>query len=279
MAKASNFRHKPLGPDSPEAVFEDLRARGFEPNSSGKLLILSSSKYQEAVLYSPHARTTRHLDVHQDRLRSANRFALLDVIGPFVVAAGQPSKQGWTSYNIVDWRRFHYAVAGMHNRIAAQPLLKPLRQQPTGGATLSMKDEADIAALQHVLTFTQKRVHNTMTNVLLRSWTGFELLEGDSDSAMFDVMVKDFDSHGQDLLVEVKGSTNDPEIRMAIGQLYAYAHALGAGNDYQLAVFVPEKPAEHLVKLLEWLQIGMLWLDGASIRTSTEWLRVLASDV
>lgn len=264
-------------PNSAAEVFEQLRIRGFALNAPGKLLVLLQGEFQEAVLYGPHSRTTRHLDLHHKRLAYHPEF--LKAVGPFVTKATQkPDPNGWTSYHIDDWPSFYDAVIGLKAPATPRATSRLLQAQPTEGSDLSLKDECDVVALQEARAVSQKRLHNAMTNTLLQSWKRFQLSEGDSDAAMFDVLVRSFDGQGHDLLVEVKSSTRDPDVRMAIGQLYAYAHAIDPTREHRLAVLLPARPAQHLADLLDWLQIGLLWLDGTVVRTSSPWLQVVASD-
>lgn len=158
------------------------------------------------------------------------------------------------------------------------PTKQLLRQKPTNGNALPLKDEDDIVSLQGARELVQRRLHNTMTNTLCALLSGHTLLEGGNKSAMFDAMVKDYNGDGDDLLIEVKSSTEDAHIRMAIGQLYAYSHQLKPTNDLRLAVLLPHEPAQHLKELLDWLDIGAMWLTPEALATSTTWLKGLAND-
>jgi hypothetical protein len=99
---------------------------------------------------------------------------------------------------------------------------KLLEQKPTEGSKLPLKDEHDIESLQKECTVTSRRIHNRLTNQLRTSLSDYTLLEGSSKSAMFDVLVKDFDGKGNDLLVEVKSAVETAQVRMAVGQLFDY---------------------------------------------------------
>ena len=93
---------------------------------------------------------------------------------------------------------------------------------------------------------------------------------------MFDVLVRKFDAQGRDLLIEVKSIADEPNVRMAIGQLDAYTYALGLKRDQPRAVLLPCKPGQHIVELLQWREVGLLWFDGDfSLKTDTSWLKRL----
>jgi len=72
-----------------------------------------------------------------------------------------------------------------------------------------------------------------------------------------DVYVKDLN-----LLVEAKGSTDRQSIRMAIGQLVDYGRFVPGGT--QLAILLPSRPREDLVRLIEHAEIKMIYEDGDS---------------
>jgi hypothetical protein len=158
------------------------------------------------------------------------------------------------------------------------PKKQLLRPKPIGDNSLPLKDEDDIVSLQGARDLIQRRIHNTMTNRLCALLSKYTLLEGGSKSAMFDALVKNYNGKGDDLLVEVKSSAEDAHVRMAIGQLYAYAHHLSPAGGLHLAVLLPQEPEPHLKKLLDWLSIGIMWLTPQALATSSVKLKGLAID-
>lgn len=156
------------------------------------------------------------------------------------------------------------------------PTKQLLRLKPTSGNKLRLKDEGDVLILQDARQLVQKRLHNSMTNRLRKLLSGYTLLEGEEKSAMFDVLVKKYNKHQDDLLIEVKSSAEDAHVRMAIGQLYSYWYQLKMDREPHLAVLLPDEPSPHLSALLEWLGIGVLWFDNDTLATSSTWLRGLA---
>lgn len=134
-------------------------------------------------------------------------------------------------------------------------------------------DASDVASVKQGGTVRQRRIHNQLRNKLLECLEDrFLLREGRSDECMFDVMVKEFDGEN-DLLIEVKSSLEQGQLRMAIGQLYDYWFRLkGPETDEYLAVLVPEEPNTEQIALLGWLDIGVLWFAEGKLVSGTEWL-------
>ncbi len=154
-----------------------------------------------------------------------------------------------------------------------------LRLLPEDGDTLPLKDEEDIRRLQQALDVAQRRVHNRMTNdlrVALARWT---LFEGRLADCRYDVLVSDYDGAGNDLLLEVKSTTDSAQVRMAIGQVFNYWHRLsGPTDDCHTAIVLPERPDAATEELLLWLEIGLLWFEDRQLRTDTEWLQPFVAE-
>ena len=121
-------------------------------------------------------------------------------------------------------------------------------------------------------TAARKKLHNTMTNRMCDLWTGYTLTEGAGTSAQYDVMVKDYNGNGCDLIVEVKSSTETPNLRMAVGQLYSYWYRLNHKREFDLCVLLPAKPSQDDANWLEWLEIGLIWFSDGELRTDCDWL-------
>jgi len=150
-----------------------------------------------------------------------------------------------------------------------------LRVKLTVGNELPLKDEGDIKVIREALILSRRRTHNRLTNALEELLTGHTLREGNEPSAMYDVLIENYDGRNSDLLVEVKGSAHPAEVRMAIGQLYAYWFALKGDCDPNLALLLPSAPEAQLANLLRWLGIGVLWFSGRSLHSSTPRLQCL----
>ncbi|SCY08557.1 hypothetical protein [Thiohalorhabdus denitrificans] len=143
------------------------------------------------------------------------------------------------------------------------------------GSGLSLKDEADIESLQESKNLINKRIHNQITNQLQEKLSEFTLLEGCTNDAMFDVMVKNYDSKRNDLIIEVKSSSERSHVRMAIGQVYDYWFNTKGEIGEHIAILLPEKPSTEILSLLSWLGIGAMWLNEGHLNSLDEWLEHL----
>ncbi|MEO6273199.1 MAG: hypothetical protein ABIP34_08365 [Rhodoferax sp.] len=153
-----------------------------------------------------------------------------------------------------------------------------LPEQPQEGDELPSKEEEEVARLQQALSAVQRRLHNRMTNQLRRILDKWTLFEGRAADCRYDVLVRNYDGANNDLLIEVKSSTDASQVRMAIGQVFAYWHRLkGDTDDIHSAILFPSRPTDQIQNLLSWLEIGMLWLDDEHLYTHTDWLDGMAT--
>ncbi|MBI2849932.1 MAG: hypothetical protein HYX80_02680 [Chloroflexi bacterium] len=154
------------------------------------------------------------------------------------------------------------------NKPATKKLLqkKPVNE----GVVLTLKDEKDINTLLKAKEISQKRIHNLLTNKVIGKLGNYTLLEGSSDIAMFDVLVKNFDNSANDLLIEVKSNGDIANIRMAVGQLFDYWYQLKGDSDKYLAILLPEEPSAYIKEMLNWLDISLLWFSGERLQTSSD---------
>lgn len=153
---------------------------------------------------------------------------------------------------------------------------RPLETQPLEGKALTLKDDGDVAALAGARSYYQKRLHNVLTNEILRILHPRVMKEGMAPGPMYDVLIKNYDDADNDLLIEVKSSVEPAHVRMAVGQLYSYHVGRGAETNEHLAVLVPSQPNSGVSALLSWLDIGLLWINECRLFTSTSWLSVIA---
>lgn len=157
-----------------------------------------------------------------------------------------------------------------------KPTKKILEKKPSTSKTeLPLKDESDLILLQEARTITSKRLHNELTNKLKSCLANYTLFEGCDNNAMFDVLVKNYDGDKNDLIIEVKSSSEAADIRMAIGQVFDYWFRIKGESDPHLAILLPNSPTKEVKSLLEWLDIGILWFSGEKLETCCEWLDVL----
>jgi len=158
------------------------------------------------------------------------------------------------------------------------PTKQLLGVQPTTGDDLPLKDESDVESVQSAKTVTNRRLHNSLTNKLRTAPSSFVLYEGRNKDAMFDAMVKNYNFEKDDLLIEVKSSTDIAHVRMAVGQLYSYSYRLNPDHEAHFAVLLPQRPGKDVSELLEWLDIGLLWFSGDDLCSSNKWLSSIAKD-
>jgi hypothetical protein len=156
---------------------------------------------------------------------------------------------------------------------AKKSLLKT--KETTSTDKLSLKDEADVEVIRNAGTIKQRKVHNQLTNMIISSLSNYTLLEGRDDSCMFDVLVQNYNQK-QDLIIEVKSSSEKANVRMAVGQLFDYWFALKGDADPHIAILLPESPDSECANFLEWMDIGLMWFEKKELHTSTEWLKHLA---
>lgn len=142
-----------------------------------------------------------------------------------------------------------------------------LKKKDITTGELPLKDEADIESIRKSGTVVHRQVHNRLTNQLRDLLKKFTLLEGRVDACMFDVLVKRYDSGGNDLLIEVKSSIERPHVRMAVGQLFDYQFKLKKDKKPHLAVLLPKRPNEEVVSFLKWMCVGLMWFEDGQLCT------------
>lgn len=155
------------------------------------------------------------------------------------------------------------------------PIRKALQDKPSAGQFLPLKDEEDVLSILEARQINQRRVHNRMTNRLRSILSSYSLHEGGNKSAMYDVLVTNYNGLGDDLLIEVKSTAEMAHVRMAIGQLYSYCFRLDPEKKAHIAVMLPENPSADIKKLLGWLGIGLLWFSNDNLATATPSLSCL----
>lgn len=132
---------------------------------------------------------------------------------------------------------------------------------PSGnGKSLDLKDEQDYEVLKRNLSTTAKRLHNELTNRLLKELSDHTILEGQDPACRYDALVQDYDEDG-DLLIEVKSSTDIADVRMAIGQLFDYHRQLPDGRETSKAVLLPGAPDDNVRALIRYAGVGLMYFD------------------
>jgi hypothetical protein len=127
---------------------------------------------------------------------------------------------------------------------------------------IGIKSELASAAKIAAATVKIRKRHNMLTNRFLKYVTGqYKIQEAD-----FDLMLANW-RPGRHLLIEAKTASAGPggraQLRQAIGQLFDYRFTyLPPSSRIDLAVLLPSKPADGVIKLLASLKIKTLWFKG-----------------
>ena len=128
---------------------------------------------------------------------------------------------------------------------------------------MDIKDDQDLAFLSKARSVQMQRLHNAMTNGLLRILGARKVVyAGNRQEAMFDALIQDYEGQERDLLIEVKSSTNIADVRLAVGQLLDYRRFVNRPDATDLAVLLPEEPNTHVRELLKAYDILLLWFEG-----------------
>ena len=134
------------------------------------------------------------------------------------------------------------------------------------GKLLSTFDEAERNSVQKSSTIVYRNRHNKMTNAIKKLFRKYVVTQGTDQDCRYDVLIKDYDGKGRDLLTEVKPEPDKGSIRIAIGQLLDYRRFLPHRTGTDLAVLTISRPARTYVDLLLDLQISPLWFADESCK-------------
>jgi hypothetical protein len=128
-------------------------------------------------------------------------------------------------------------------------------------------DDAERVAIQQSATITYRNRHNVMTNSLRKLFPAFTLEQGADPNCRYDVLIKNYDKSGRDLLIEAKPDHDKGSIRIAIGQLLDYRRFLPNQAATDLAILTISRPTDSHIELMLDLQITVLWFgdEGCSV--------------
>ena len=173
-------------------------------------------------------------------------------------------------YGIVD--AFFLDAAAMNNALG--PLRAVIRREVKneqeglgsdvripGGAlpTLGWEDEEASRFSQKAKTVTVRKIHRKMTNALRKLLVPrYTVKRGPRGPAQFDVLVKSYQGHERDLLIEVKSIVDVNAVRLAVGQLLDYRRSLNRDST-DLAVMLPSVPTKPMMEFLADVPIKILW--------------------
>jgi hypothetical protein len=102
---------------------------------------------------------------------------------------------------------------------------------------------------------------------------GLGVLEG-PETNRFDALIQHYCAK-QDLLIEVKASSDRACLRLAVGQLLDYRRKLDRAGATDVAVLLPNKPLRDDLHFLRYLGVKALWFERNCTLIAGDWrLRV-----
>ena len=131
---------------------------------------------------------------------------------------------------------------------------------------LPIFDEAERKAVKNSSTVTYRNRHNKITNLFKSIFETYEILRGTSHNCKYDMLMKNYDGNGRDLLIEAKPEADKGSIRIAIGQLFDYRRFLSSRVGTDLALLTINSPTKIYIELLHDLQITCLWFENENSR-------------
>jgi hypothetical protein len=135
----------------------------------------------------------------------------------------------------------------------------------TEGVPLREYDESERVAVQESRTVLYRNRDRKITNALCAQFISLRPIQGQRKNE-YDVLLRNYDQAGRDLLIEVKPDPDRGSLRIAIGQLYDYRRFLRNAAATDLAVLTIGKPNRSYLDLLLALGITSVWFEGESCR-------------
>jgi hypothetical protein len=135
------------------------------------------------------------------------------------------------------------------------------------GKPLPCFDELERTASLDAQTVTYRKRHNKMTNAIRDRFRSLRPKEGKRLDNRFDILLRNYDQAGRDLLIEAKPDPDKASLRVAIGQLFDYRRGLQNRLKTDLAILTIGKPTDPYLKLMQELNINALWFDAESCQS------------
>ena len=133
------------------------------------------------------------------------------------------------------------------------------------GAPLEEYDESERLAIKESGTVQYRHRHNKITNALSGIFVALKPEQGKMSNNRYDVLLRNYDGAGRDLLIEIKPDPDKGSLRIAIGQLYDYRRFLNNSAATDLAVLTICKPDQSYMDLLLVDRgITALWFEDES---------------
>jgi hypothetical protein len=138
-------------------------------------------------------------------------------------------------------------------------LQKP--EKPPNTVPLQYYDDDERLSVRKSETISHQHRHNKITNALILLFTDLKPEQRNDPICRYDVLIKDYDQTGRDLLIEAKPDPDKGSLRIAIGQLFDYRRFLPHRPATDLGVLTIGPPDSSYMELLADLQITSLWFD------------------
>jgi hypothetical protein len=129
------------------------------------------------------------------------------------------------------------------------------------GVPLREYDESERLAVQGSRTVTYRSRHRKITNAVFARFAAMQPVQGRRSKNEYDILLKNHDCAGRDLLIEAKPDPDRGSLRIAIGQLYDYRRLLPNAAATDLAVLTIGKPEQSYLDLLLGLGITSIWFE------------------
>jgi hypothetical protein len=139
----------------------------------------------------------------------------------------------------------------------------PQNANDVEGHPLEEYDASERLAVKESGTQLYRNRHKKMTNALINTFAVLKPIDGRKTNNKYDVLLRNYNKEGRDLLIEIKPDPDRGSLRIAIGQLYDYRRFLNNGAATDLAVLTICKPEQSYMDLLL-IDRGMtaLWFEG-----------------
>jgi hypothetical protein len=128
---------------------------------------------------------------------------------------------------------------------------------------LAMRADEDVEVLVKARTAAYRRLHNTMTNALLKIAVrrNVAVEKGTSNACMFDALLPGYRGTERDLLLEVKTTWDRATCRLAVGQLLDYRRRLPNHTATDIGVLFPRRPSREVFDFLGFVGARVMWLS------------------
>jgi hypothetical protein len=136
-----------------------------------------------------------------------------------------------------------------------------------GRTALKYYDDEERIATQSSGTEIHRQRHNKMTNAIVTLFAPLKPEQRNDLNCRYDVLLRNYDSGGRDLLIEVQPDPDKGSLRIAIGQLFDYRRFLPRRFAADLAVLTITPPCSSYLELLSELQITRLWFHDERCST------------